>query len=498
MTYRTSRALVLGALVLVACSSSGDRDRDAAPVPVDAAPEPAVHAFVAHRDARTDLPSFAWLSKNEGAPFSTAHEAALTTLKSVSGTFGLSPAALASVEMASVDDHGRGPIVARFKQRERGIEVFRGGLAIGMTRTFDPVSASGFLAPSLAGADRPFVRTARDAVTDAHVALTAITGRSSSASFAHLVVSGDYESFSASGVALSAPARVKKVLYPQAAGVVPAYYVELQIARGPAYAFVVSAADGHVLFTNNLVRNDAFNYRVYADPATKIPLDGPQGNAFAPYPGGKPDGIPPAWGATQLIPIQNYPFSKNDPWLAATATSLSGNNVKAYPDLVSPDGLAGDAVPVTTGANAFDYTYDTTVSPGATATNKSASATHLFYVTNFLHDWYYDLGFDESAGNHQVDNFGRGGVGNDPLHAEAQDFGGRNNADATVPADGASPRLQMYIFSGPSIAHVKVLTPAPIAGTKDVGLAGFGKDAFDVSGTVVVGTDDQGVDPLDG
>ena len=49
-----------------------------------------------------------------------------------------------------------------------------------------------------------------------------------------------------------------------------------------------------------------------------------------------------------------------------------------------------------------------------------ASVTQVFYVTNWLHDWWYDSGFNEAAGNAQKDNFGRGGVAGDPLHAEAQ------------------------------------------------------------------------------
>ncbi len=294
---------------------------------------------------------------------------------------------------------------------------------------------------------------------------------------------------------------MKKVLFPTTAaaggGVVPAYYVEIQIAHGPASSYVVSAADGAVLFQNDLTRYDAFSYRAYADPTTKIPLDGPQGNAAAPHPTGKPDGFEPAWLPSNLVSIQNYPFSKNDPWLAADATTLSGNNVLAYPDINAPDGLAGDALPVSTGPKAFDYAYDTNQSPGATPTNIAAASTHLFYVTNFLHDWYYDLGFAEKDGNHQQSNFSRGGRGNDPLHAEAQDYSGKNNANATVPADGASPRLQMYVFSGPSIAELTVLTPAKLAGQKPVGLAGFGKDQFDITGPVVLAADDQGADAAD-
>ena len=83
------------------------------------------------------------------------HEAGAATLKGLRATFGLDEAALASVEALAIDDAGGGPVIARFRQRDqaRGLDVFRGGLAIAMSRrwpggdaTYDPVSASGFLA----------------------------------------------------------------------------------------------------------------------------------------------------------------------------------------------------------------------------------------------------------------------------------------------------------------------------------------------------------------
>jgi hypothetical protein len=494
MISRTScvRGFVLGALVLVACSSSDrpDRSDGVAPSVAQLQPQP-VRALVAHRDARLDAPSFAWLSANDGVRFDTAAEAASATIKSIAPTFGLSDAALAAVKSWSIHDRGRGPIVAQFRQRANGIEVFRGSLSIALSRAFSPVSASGFLARSLAGAERPFTRGTLDAVNDAYLAMTGGTK-----TFTRADVVGDYEHFDASG--LAAPARVKKVFYPTKSGVVPAYYVEIQIAHGVARSTVVSAADGSVLFSNDLTRYDAFSYRVFADEATKMPFDGPQGNVVSPHPTGKPDGFRPPWGPTNLVAIQNYPFSKNDPWLAAGATTLDGNNVRAYADLSAPDGLGGDTIPSSSAQGVFDYAYDTTKSPGATSTNIAGSVTDLFYITNFLHDWYYDIGFDEAAGNHQASNYGRGGVEHDPLKAEAQDYSGKNNANATVPSDGSSPRLQMYVFSGPSVSDLQVLAPASIAGAKSVGLASFGQDTFDTTGTVALAADDQGADVADG
>ena len=48
----------------------------------------------------------------------------------------------------------------------------------------------------------------------------------------------------------------------------------------------------------------------------------------------------------------------------------------------------------------------------------------------------------------QALNFGRGGLANDVMLTEAQDYSGRNNANMSTPSDGASPRMQMYLFDG--------------------------------------------------
>jgi hypothetical protein len=56
----------------------------------------------------------------------------------------------------------------------------------------------------------------------------------------------------------------------------------------------------------------------------------------------------------------------------------------------------------------------------------------------------YQYGFNEAAGNFQVNTYGRGGLGNDDVRAEAQDGGGANNANIFTPPDGQRPRMQMY------------------------------------------------------
>ncbi len=459
-----------------------------------------MRASIAHTDPRLGTPSFAFLGRTSGSrPFTSADEAAKGALAGLAPAFGLSGDALAAVRLKDVHTpvtsaRAGGSIIVRFEQKIGDLEVFRAGLGVVMTRAFEPVAASGFLAPSTAGSTHAFA-------LDVHGALAAADAVVGAHRFTHVGTRDGYERFSAPG--LYAPARAKKVLFPLRDGadvvLVPGYYVEIIASSGPARSFVISAdasRPGEVLFQNNLTANDVpFTYRAYVDPTTKIPADGPQGNDVAPYPSAKPTGFKPPFGPSQLVTLQNFPFSKNDPWLAPGAITTSGNNVDAYADLKAPDGYFSsdtDLRPTTTSANTFDRVYDTSVSPSATPTSTQAATTHLFYLTNFLHDWYYDFGFDEKSGNHQFDNFGRGGVGSDQLNAEAQDYSGRNNADATTPADGESPRIQMFIFSGASAASLVVNTPASIAGTKPVGIAGFGKDAFDTSGTVVLAVDGEG------
>jgi subtilase family serine protease len=80
--------------------------------------------------------------------------------------------------------------------------------------------------------------------------------------------------------------------------------------------------------------------------------------------------------------------------------------------------------------------------------NSAASAeTALFFTLNFAHDFFYDLGFDEAAGNFQANNFGRGGAGGDPIAAIAR-AGGRNNASFQKAPEGSSPIIRMFLWDG--------------------------------------------------
>ena len=76
--------------------------------------------------------------------------------------------------------------------------------------------------------------------------------------------------------------------------------------------------------------------------------------------------------------------------------------------------------------------------------------TNLFYYNNIMHDFSYRLGFTETARNFQTNNYGRGGLGNDSVRAEAQDGSGTNNANFATPPDGQRPRMQQFLFTSPN------------------------------------------------
>ncbi|KAH6586111.1 hypothetical protein BASA50_000816 [Batrachochytrium salamandrivorans] len=68
-------------------------------------------------------------------------------------------------------------------------------------------------------------------------------------------------------------------------------------------------------------------------------------------------------------------------------------------------------------------------------------------VANTFHDVLYKYGFTESAGNFQENNFGRGGIGEDPVLINVQNSREKNNAAFYSPPDGQSGRLYLHIYT---------------------------------------------------
>ncbi|QSQ15391.1 myxosortase-dependent M36 family metallopeptidase [Myxococcus landrumensis] len=473
---------------------------------------------VTHRDALTGAPRFVW-AQGKGGGDSQAKlrpqyagmapaTAALTQLNDYSDLYGVPSFEAAGARVSAVRELSQGVKVVTVAQEVAGIEVFRHNLKLLMNKANEVVTISGSLSPHVASATASEkLRFTLPATSAIALAYEDLTGKSLDGSLLTGVKrakkDGRYSHFDLAMYArpleegLVAPARSKQIYYVLRDALIPAYYLELETGRedsveSDTYSYVISAQDGRVLSRKNLREDAAFSYRVFADATSPFtPHDGPAGTNATPHPDGTPTVFFPAFVAPSLVTLQNAPFSQNDPWLSAGATVTSGNNVDAYADLATPNGYgAGDLRPTVTAPGVFDRTMQFDIAPNANAEQIAAATTSLFFVNNWLHDWFYDSGFDELAGNAQVDNYGRGGEGGDPVIAQAQDYGGVNNANMSTPADGASPQMQMYLFNGVRHAVLTVNAPATVAGDIAPGVAyQLGPQTFDTTGDVVIAQD---------
>ena len=203
---------------------------------------------------------------------------------------------------------------------------------------------------------------------------------------------------------------------------------------------------------DNSLRVDGSQYNVYELP-NESPNHGPRSIASEPA---SILASPHGWHDDNDVAGPEY-------------TITQGNNVYATEDRnnnggtgYSPDGTA---------TLNFDFPIDLTMQP---LTFEDASITNLFYMNNMMHDIWYHYGFDESSGNFQENNYRRGAAdgSEDPVLAEGQDGGGRNNANFGTPPDGSVPRMQMYLWGG--VNRLLLINNGPLAGQYVTFTAGFG------------------------
>ncbi|MCY7294133.1 rhombosortase-dependent M36 family metallopeptidase [Alteromonas sp. a30] len=405
-------------------------------------------------------------------------------------------------KLAYTHDLKRGAIVAKYRQQVHGIEVFNKEYNVMMDREYNLVAGSGYFA-NKAPESKALSMLAN--FGSAETALqTAIADLSSKQSQVHLTQTekkGGYQLFEAtttSGPLVIGQPRTKKVFYDVNGDLVSAYYVEVSLGSADDvtsidHSYVIDANSGKILFRNNLVAQEGeFTYRVYADP-DGFPWEGPHGDVI---PAAVPDQDTSVILDAPLVTVRNFnKISTNDPWLTDDATITSGNNAFAYADVISPQGFTdGDYTAEITSDKTFDYQLSGDLR-ASNLTNGKAGVVNLFLLNNFLHDWWYDHGFDEAAGNAQLLNYGRGGVDGDPLEVQAQDFSGLNNANMATPADGGSPRMQQYLYNSKDAKNGEdqglTITSHPELGLlQSLQLSSFGPVQYDsVGGEIVRLTD---------
>jgi hypothetical protein len=405
--------------------------------------------------------------------------------------------AAADTELVAVHPLTGGATIVRFRQRIGGIEIHGGEVRVLLAADRSLRAVTGRLYPATAS-DAPFRLDDTAAVSAALKAQFKVDVPASA--FQSREKRGDYRS-------LALPPRTdlqvdalrsKKVYVAVDGKLTAAWFVEFFGRSGgqdqEARRHLIAASNGKVLRNVNLTAHEAFNYRVYAETTgDKRPLDGPIAD-WSPHPAGTPDGSYPAYVPSSLVSIDGF-NEHGDPWLAADATTTVGNNVEVGTDRNGDNQVAGEDIrATTTRSRTFDYAYNTAAEPMATSDQSRAALVHLFYTINWLHDWWYDSGFTEAAGNAQKSNLGRGGVENDVLVADGQDGAvsnpgttpeqrarSRNNANMSTPADGLSPRMQMFLWTNP-VASIE-LTPG---GARKAGDFELSPENFDVSGIVTL------------
>jgi extracellular elastinolytic metalloproteinase len=151
-----------------------------------------------------------------------------------------------------------------------------------------------------------------------------------------------------------------------------------------------------------------------------------------------------------------FGWHDTDGVMGAEYSITRGNNVHAYQDIFSLNTSLGDEPD---GGVSLDFDFPLDLSGNTPYTQIDPAVTNLFYWNNILHDLWYLYGFDEMAGNFQVNNYSNGGIAGDYVRAEALDGSGTNNANFGTAEDGTEGRMQMYIWTE---------DPLPPGGTSDL------------------------------
>jgi hypothetical protein len=433
------------------------------------------------------------------APAATATASAVTHLERLAGAWGVRGTALPALEgLGEVTT--KGATIARIRQSVDGLPIDRGELRVMLRGDGELVATNGVLV----GADTPHA-IASFPIDDAAAVARAVEHNYKRPFAAQALAAKQLRSDGSrviggtSGALDVQMARAQRAWHYTGQALVPVWVVEAYAGdasstNGDAFRTVLSADGSRVVSHKSLVSDVAFQYRVFAETTGEFhPLDGPIVDV-TPHPTGTPNGQFPAYVAPVMVSIDglNHPNggATPDPWLPSANTETIGNNVEAYTDINAPTGLTfGDFRATTTGTRAFDRIYNTAAGPLTSQAQQMASITSLFFGINWLHDFWYDHGFTEAAGNGQNSNYGRGGQDRDAILAEAQDNangGSRNNANMSTPADGLPPRMQVFLWTG---KDDKLLTILPANRTPPVGTASFGPSSFDATGTMILAAD---------
>jgi hypothetical protein len=263
---------------------------------------------------------------------------------------------------------------------------------------------------------------------------------------------------SAAEASLRAASLIDRILPPQGIGPVRGARIEDAVVSEVAYP-IGDEAHPAFLYSNIVASNGMDVFDVVVDGISGAILEVVsrtaylQGQVFqnasgqpqSPQPSLTPGVAPPTPNPPAYV--LRVPISFGS-FLTTGATTLSGNlaNVREYQSWTGGQrtSSSGNAISSATG----DFLFPLTIGAGPQPDIRNypqATGTNLFYLLNYLHDYFYPLGFDEAHGNFQ---------GSDPVVGFVQQGSGLaghpaytwDNANMVTPPDGQSPFMAMFVF----------------------------------------------------
>ena len=340
----TVRALLVASLPLtgslLSCSSQ-PQDPTPTPAPVPAKSSIAdttaqlvapAQGIVASSDPVRNVPRFMWGVREEVAGASLVNAApevaARAYLAHHATTYGLSSQVVGAALIHDVHPLQGGASIVSFRQSVDGIEVYGVRQSVALTADRQLVAISGSLHPGKLGWNK-FALSEGQALAQA--VSDRIGGRFDESAFEPMGTRNGYAEYNFAAASRAAGARfidnatVKRVYMPTGGTLEAAYFVEF-IARteessdNDGWRYIVSAKDGSILERMSITQSDAFNYKVFADATgAKQPADGPQTD-YSPHKTGLQDFSKPSplYAAQTMVSMEG--FNKNpaggvDPWL---------------------------------------------------------------------------------------------------------------------------------------------------------------------------------------
>ena len=343
-------------------------------------------------------------------------DVALDWVRSNRAALGLTADDVDGLELTSrATSRGTGFTHLRFRQADRGIPAFDGGVRVSLDRDGRILSASGAPAPQVASAAPRL---------DAVEALRALQ-RDVGVSRPVRVVEGPAGVRRTTGFEGGDFARL--VLFGSGRGTRLAWHLTYRASDAAHYDAVVDASTGAVLFRQNLVKHDA--------PA----------QVFLSH---------PAQGAAVPVDLE--------PWLAPNAPVLTGPYAHVYSDLNDDDEPTpgNEEINRTNGGFVFpfqDFAHSSCPdpveaqcswagTPGSWGANRKQNGVQAFYLVNRFRDHLANdpqIQFAGLEGNDAVQVETDDGA--DP-QSHSPDANHLNNASMSTLPEGFAPTMQLFLF----------------------------------------------------